>query len=287
MIKVGVLLAVIPLVMWGAGDYIAAKMSRKMSPFATNFAYSLYGLLLPLVVCFWYGFPSVTALTLAKFALVSCLLTAGFLSMVKGFSSGATGLIAPIANAYALITFIVSFLFFHESVKLVQLPAALLIIFGICLVSYHEEHRKNKVVLYSIGFGLVAMLLFGVGFALFATITTYRWYQNQLLLSVVSTFTAPLLLYKYEKKVSRKNIAKILTNKLSILGGFVGSFGTLGLFAAIGHGGGVVVVATITSAAPLFTALLAYKFDHEHLSIRQRFGTILVVGGVIALNLVS
>jgi drug/metabolite transporter (DMT)-like permease len=287
MIKVGVLLAIVPLVMWGAGDYVAAKMSRKMSVFATNFVYSFYGILIPFVACIFYGFPSVTVAAVIKFTVVSSLLTAGFLSMVKGFSTGATGLIAPIANAYALITFLVSLSFFHESVKLVQFPAAVLIVLGIFLVSYHKEHLKNKVVLYSIGFGLVAMLLFGVGFALFATINTYRWYQNQLLLNVVSFLTAPLLLYKYEKKLSKKSIRKILTNKLGILGGFLGSIGAMGLFAAIALGGSVVVVATITSAAPLFTAFLAYIVDREHLTIQQRFGTILVVGGVIALNVVS
>jgi drug/metabolite transporter (DMT)-like permease len=275
------------MVLWGSGDYFAAKLSRKISPFATNFVFSVYGVLVPLAICAFFGFPDIALTVFAKFLLVSGLLSCGFLSMVKGFSKGATGLIAPIANAYAIVTLAVSVLFLDASFKVQQLPSISLIIIGVVVVSYHRPGRKNKHAVKSVLYGLLAMLFFGVGFSLLTKITVYTWYQNQLLLSVAAVLLSVPILFAAEKRSPLKIMRKSLTYKNGFVGGIMGSVGALGMFGALAAGGSVVLTATIASAAPLFTSYLAYKLDKEHLALRQRVGTIMVVCGVIVLNIVA
>ena len=285
MLHVGILLSLVPLVFWGAGDYVAAKLSRKMSSLEINFVYVTYSLIPPTVICIFFGFPNVSAFVFAKFLLMSSIITAGFLCMVKGFSKGAIGLIAPLANAYAIVTLLVSVVFLGVKFSAHQIPAILIVVAGVAVVSYQKSKYKDKTAAYSVIYGLLAMIFFGIGFALMAKINIFEWYQNQLMLGVTSLLVGVIIMFVYERKHPFRAMIRSSKSKLGIAGSLIATTGTLGLFAAISISDNVILTATIASAAPLITALLAYKFDHEHLNIRQRIGTIMVVGGVILLNI--
>jgi len=158
---------------------------------------------------------------------------------------------------------------------------------GVAVVSYHKSKHRTKSSAYSVIFGLAAMVSFGFGFAVLSTIEGYRWYQNMLLLSFAGAVYAPILMLIFVKKHPVKKMLQASKSRLGLFGALAGSAGSLGLFAAIEVSNNVVLVATIASAAPLCTAFLAYKFENERLSKRQRMGTVLVVGGVVLLNVVG
>ena len=284
MMHIGILLSLLPLVFWGTGDYVAAKLSRKMSSIQINFIYVFYSLIPPIIICCFFGFPSVSAFVFAKFLIVSIFITAGFLAMVKGFSKGAIGLISPLANANSIVTLVVSVVFLGFKFNINQFLTILLIVAGIVVVSYQKSKYKDKMAVYSVVYGLLAMLFFGIGFALLAKINLFEWYQNQLMLGVASLLVGVVIMFIYEKNHPIKAMIQASKSGLGIFGSLLISVGTLGLFAAISVNGNIVLTATIASASPLITVLLAYKIDHEHLKLNQRIGAFMVVSGVILLN---
>ena len=285
--RAGLLFSLVPLVMWGLCDYVASKASRTLDPYSINFAFSVYSVPVPLIICFIKGFPHVSLGIFGLYFLATSLITFAFISMVAGFSKGTVGIVAPLANAYSVVTLFLLVLLFHEKVGLLQIPAVFLIVIGIALISYHKSKKSRQVIGFSVRYGIIAMILFGTGFTVIARINTNTtWYGNQLLLQVASLILAVIIMAVLTKK-RRKFQPLGLTSIYNIIGGIIGSLGLLGYFLALSFGASTVLVTAIGSAAPLVTALLAYKFDHERLHIQQRIGTFIIVASVIYVNLLS
>lgn len=282
----GILFSLIPLVGWGTADYIASKFSKKLDPATINLFFSVGSLIISLLVCSLLGFPEFTASALLKYLVISLALTGGFLSMVKAFSIGATGVVAPIANAYAVLTAIISVAILGEEIKLSGAIAIIVIIAGLTLLTYKKDPNHNKKDFeLSVKFSVLALVLFGVGFAMFDVASTQEWYQNNMLFQLVTVFVAISIYSLWLKKdrvVKLKQAAKI---PLLHLGAVFGGLGAAGLFLAIDNVDNIAIPAVVAAAAPLMTAFLAYKFDKEHLTIIQRFATIVIVSGIVLLSI--
>lgn len=282
----GILFSLIPLVGWGTADYIASKFSKKLDPVTINLFYSIIPLIISVSVCSFLGFPEVTAFALLKYLVISFALTGGFLSMIKAFSVGATGVVAPIANAYAVLTAILSVTILGEEMKLSGALAILIIIVGMTLLTYKKDPNHNKKDFQlSVKFSVLALLLFGVGFAMFDIASTQEWYQNNMLFQISSNFVAISLYSLWIKKDRIKKLKQALKLPLLHLGAVFGGLGAAGLFLAIDNVDNVAIPAVVAAAAPLMTAFLAYKFDKEHLTILQRFATVVIVSGIILLSI--
>ena len=99
-----VLLSLLPLVGWGAGDYIAARLSRNVNMFSLSFCMAIAGYLIAVPLCLAFGVPQISLGNILLFVSASALFNAGFLFMLRGFHYGPVGIVAPIANSYALVT---------------------------------------------------------------------------------------------------------------------------------------------------------------------------------------
>jgi drug/metabolite transporter (DMT)-like permease len=280
-----IIFSLIPLVGWGTSDYIASRYSKRLHPAMINLFFSLGGLMTAITVSSILGFPEITAFGLLQFIGVSVILTGGFLSMVHAYSVGATGVVSPIANSYAVLTAIISILFLHQELHAVSAVAMVTIIAGLVLLTYKKDPTHNKHDFEeSVRYSVLAMLLFGVGFALFDVVSTQEWYQNFMLFEISGVIVSISLFFAWSKKGYKKSLKQAGSIPLLYLGSVIAGLGTVGLFAAIGQAENIAIPATIVAAAPLVTAYLAFIYDNEHLTGIQRFASVVVVGGIVLLS---
>ncbi len=283
---IGILLSLVPLVGWGTADYIASRYSRQLSPVTINLFFATGATVTTFIVSLFLGFPNITVIGVLQYLGISILLTCGFISMVKAFSVGATGVVAPIANSYAVLTAIISVLFLGASMKIIGAIGLAVIVAGIALLTYKKDPNHNKKDFeQSVKFSIMALTFFGVGFALFDIASTQNWYQNNMMFQMTGVVVAISIYILWMKKDRVGQLKKALKFPLMYLGSVFGGLGAVGLFAAFDHVDNVAIPAAVAAAAPLMTAFLAYKYDKEHLTILQRFATFVVVSGIVLLSL--
>ena len=282
----GILFSLAPLIGWGTADYIASRYSRQLFPVTINLFFSIGATITTFTVSLIFGFPSITLVGFLQYLGISILLTCGFLSMVKAFSVGATGVVAPIANSYAVLTAIISVLFLGESMKISGAIGLVVIVAGIALLTYKKDPNHNKKdFVTSVRFSIMALIFFGVGFALFDIASTQNWYQNNMMFQMASVSLAVVIYIIRMKKDRVKQLRKAAKIPLLYLGSVFGGLGAVGLFAAFEQVENVAIPAAVAAAAPLMTAYLAYKYDKEHLSLHQRVATAIIVAGIVVLSL--
>ena len=285
---IGIAYSLLPLVAWGSGDYIASKLSKRIDSYTLSFFFSVIGWLAvaPLAIAMGAEFPTFDQIT--KFFIGSIGVNAGFIFMVKGFQNGPAGIVAPIANAYAIITAVSSWLIFGQSLSILSVLGIGVVVSGIALVSYAKplkgEFKNEHIALVS---SLLALVCFGLGFTFFGEAATGKWYENSLAFQSINVLVGAaiwVVLQKHDKVTSIKKIARM---KISYIGGSLGSIGAAGLFIALESIDEIAVPAAVAAAAPLVTAILAYVFDKEHLTVLQRFSTFIIVSGIVILAINS
>jgi drug/metabolite transporter (DMT)-like permease len=280
----GILFSLAPLIGWGAADYIASKYSRQLLPVTINLFFSAGATFITLIVCLFLGFPEITLVGLLQYLGISMLLTSGFLSMVKAFSIGATGVVAPIANSYAVLTAIISVVILSNEMKLTGVVGLIVIVIGIALLTYKKDPNHNKKDFErSVVFSIMALIFFGVGFSLFDIASSQQWYQNNMLFQMTGLVIATAIYIIWVKKDRIKKIQNASKLPLLYIGSIFGGLGAVGLFAAFEQVDNVAIPAAIAAAAPLVTAYMAYIYDKEHLTKIQRFASIVIVGGIVLL----
>jgi drug/metabolite transporter (DMT)-like permease len=285
----GILFSLMPLAGFGAGDYVASKMSKSLHPGATNLFFAVTNSILIGSFSIFFGLPVITLNVLIGFAIVNLIFSGGFIAMLYAFKNGATGIVAPIANAYAVITLLVSVLFLDSEINTLKAISVLVVVCGIILLSQDKTTSTEKTdktkLRKTVFFSVIAMFLFGLGFVGFDIVATQKWYQNAILSEIVA-IPVGLFIYLLWVKKNRVNLLKeVFRVRIAYVGSIVSAVAFVGLFLAIENSSNIVIPATIAAASPLVTALLARYFDLEKLHIHQRIGAVVVVGGIILLSL--
>lgn len=282
----GVFFSLFPLIGWGVGDYAASKLSRKLDSYTISLFFSLTGFVFSTPIALLFGAPVFYAYSIINFTIASLFINAGFLMLVRGFKYGPAGIVAPIANAYAIITTATAIVFLNENIELITLLGISVVVAGIAVVSYSKpkpgEFKDMKKTLQS---AIISLLMFGTGFYFFDKASVQDWNQNHILFEIVTVIVSGLIWVYFQKKNKLKQLKAATKIPLLYIGGFAGSAGLMGMFAALKITGSIAVPAAIGAAAPLMTAFLAYKFDKEHLTLLQRFATVIIVAGIIILSI--
>ena len=281
---IGVLYSLVPLIAWGTGDYIASKLSKNVNSFVLGFFFSAVGwvAIAPLAIVLGAKMPA--SEQVVKFLIGSLGVNIGFVLMVRGFQNGPTGIVAPISNAYAIVTAVLSWLLFDQNLSGKSIFGILVVILGIVFVSYAKpkkgEFKNERKALLS---SLFALLFFGIGFTFFGEAATGKWYENSFTFQTINLLVGSVMLLLFVKEKRLSLILSLARKKRVYIGGPLGSIGALGLFLALDTIDTVAIPAAIAAAAPLVTALLAYAIDKEHLTYLQRLATLVIVSGIILL----
>ena len=235
-----------------------------------------------------YGLPEFTPANLLQHAVSVILVNGAFLLFLKAFSYGQIGIVAVIANSYALVTVLGSALFLGVDITSQQWLAMAVVLFGIGLLSYVRDpknHPDGHKIIMSVIFSLLAMVGFGLGFMMFDVASTQEWHANFVVMQTMNIIAGPAILLVWTRgKGVLAAIRSVANYKVIWFGSVIASIGTLGLYGGIELTGNAAIPALFATGGPLVTSLLAFYFDKERMPLRKWAGALIVVAGIIALK---
>jgi drug/metabolite transporter (DMT)-like permease len=284
---IGVLFSLLPFFFWGISDYVSSRMSKKFHPGAINFFSSFLIGVVTISFCLLFGLPEFSLDIFKNFVLSSIFLTGGYVSLLLAFKNGKTGIIAPIANAYALVTLLFAVLFLKVETNSIQILAVLIIILGVFSLSYKKTNEKKFKIDRSVFIALASMTLYGIGFALFDVAATQEWYQNTILFQLSSFLVGIILGLVWMKANTWRYTSVVFVYRIGYTGVVAFAIGSVGIFIALENVNNVAVPASIAAASPLVTVFIARHYDKEHLLFRQYISAVVIVSGIAILGISS
>jgi len=285
----GILSGLLSMFGWGTSDFLAAKSSRRIGYLLTYFWTQLVAFLIALIY-FWIKLPTLNINNIPQYLIF--LLPAGFLFLVgtlafyKGLTEGQVSLVSPIGASWAMITVVLSVVFFKEVLQTNQIIAIIFIIFGIILVSVNLKELlkiKRLTLLGGIKEGLIAMLAWGISLFLMVPVSkSLGWFLPVFVSKLFGLLF--LVIYTMFSKKSLKIDLQIpllillfLIGFLDIIAFFAYSFGVEREYASI--------VAPVAASFPLVTIILARIFLKEKIVFNQALGIAGVIAGLILISI--
>jgi drug/metabolite transporter (DMT)-like permease len=275
------------MLFWGAGDFVAAILSRSIGNIRALLWTTIFGDLLIIVYATTTGDLFDFAFKAFFFAMAGGLLhTVGTLSFYKGLSKGKVSLVAPISSGWSLILVLAGVLLYGEVLTSPQIGAVALVIIGSLLVStdLRELFTSSKVRFTDPGipYAFVAMLAWGIGWLFFnEAVKQISWVIPNIILA--SSIIFFLLIYSL---ISKQSLSPPAGKSNWLMATFIGS-ATMGAY--ISYSIGVEkyltsLVGPLAAAYPLVTVVLAHLVLKEKVVLNQRLGMIGVIAGVILLS---
>jgi drug/metabolite transporter (DMT)-like permease len=272
-----VLLALAASASWGVSDFLGGLKARTLSVLTVLAVSQPAGLvLIGLVVAWRGGWPGWNWWVL--WAVLGGIAGAvGIGSLYKGLSVGSMGIVAPITSSSPLIPLTVG-LARGERPTAIQLAGIGLALVGVALAGWEPgtEGARGRAAVGA-GFALLAAVTFGssqVGLEEASNVDPY-WATFVLRVASVAVVMGALL-------ARRTPGPGRVWPTLAILG-LLDSGATV-LFAVATTKGLFSVVSVLASLYPVLVAILARVFLHERLSLVQRGGALVAIGGAAAIS---
>jgi drug/metabolite transporter (DMT)-like permease len=285
----GILLGLLSMLGWGTSDFLAAKSSRKIGYLLTYFWTQVIALAIALIY-FFVKFSTADLNNMLQYLVfllpAGVLFMIGTLSFYKGFTKGQVSLVSPIGASWAMVTVILSVIFFKEVLEINQIVAIVLIILGIVLVSVNLKELlkiRRFALLGRIKEGLIAMLAWGISlFLMVPASKALGW-----LVPVVALKFFGLLFLAIFVVFSKQSLK--INFRLSLLT-LLFFIGFLDMVAFFGYSLGVrgeyaSIIAPVAASFPLITVILARIFLKEKLVLNQAFGIIGIITGLILISI--
>lgn len=283
-----IIYALLSMVFWGLALFLAAVSSRRIGNILTLFWMQLFGFVIGIIyLLFNPGLVNLNLLTpfIPILAVIALLQAIGALAYYKGMVKGQVSLVSPLGASYGLITAVLSIVFLKEVLRLNQIAAILLIIFGMIIISISfRDLVKNRSIQLLTGTkeGIIAML--GWGISLFMLISPSKelgWFLPAIFFRFLIILF--LIIYILYSKLSVFPKTQKLPYKLLV---FIGFFDILAFFSyslgvSAGYGS---IVGPVSSASTLVTIFLGLIFLKESLGIRKIIGVMAIVGGLILIS---
>lgn len=281
--------ALMSMFFWGLALFLAAIASRKIGNILTLFWMQIFGFVIGCIYLL-FNLNLVNLNLILSFipilALIALLQTTGTLAYYNGMVKGQVSLVSPLGASYGLITAVLSLVFLKEVLRLNQIVAILLIIFGMIIISINlKDILKNKSIQLLTGTkeGIIAMLGWGVSLFLLIFPSKYLgWFLPAIFFRFLMILI--LLIYILYSKVTIFPKAQKLPFKLLI---FIGLFDMMAFFSyslGVSKGFGSIV-GPVSSASTLVTIFLGCIFLKEKLSVRKIFGVMAIVGGLVLISI--
>ena len=268
---------------WGTSDFLANYASEKIGHFKTFFWSQFAGMVLTGAIMFYLQ-PTLrlSFSTVGILVLGSILYTTGYLYFYKAFEIGNVSVISAAINLNTVIAIILAYIFLGQRLTKTQLPAVVMIIIGITLVSINLNDFKKGTLSLLLGVRetIIASLAFGVFWNLsqilspqigWAPTTFFVKLIALLFLVILSFFTKSS--FKYDKKHLSILPTVILVGILEAIAVASVNFGLTV--------GDLVLINPISSALSVVTILLAVIFLREKISKIQLTGMVIALAGII------
>lgn len=280
------LFALISYVGWGTGDVFGTIASRKIGGYSTTFWAYLFGLI---IFSFYVPFARGDLKGYTP-QLIFINLGIGILSMIanvalnEGLRVGNPSLVGTIAAAFTGITVVLSILFLHEKVTLIQTYAIILIFAGVILSSLDFKTLRDRKSVLNRGviFALIAMVFWGIFFTGTKALSKdVGWFWPQYF-----TFALCPLIYVYLKiskqpfvLFTKKGVLKHLLLSASLL-----RAGDFSFQFALSRGA-AAIAAPIAGSFPTLFAVLSFFVFRERLTKQQICGIVVTLLGIVLLSM--
>ena len=225
--------------------------------------------------------PNLTAFTIA-FAAGLLGIMIGDTLYIYALKMVGVARVMPVANTYPLFSTLGAFLFLGEEIRLPVIVGALVIIFGLWLISPKGE-QKSSFTLKTFFLTFICAPIWGAGILLLGYALNY---YTVLALNAVRLPLIALILigFSYSRgynpiKLDRRTI--LLLSLAGILGLTVGNV----LFLLGIDSIGVARAVPLSSTSPIFSTIVGSVFLHEKVSLKVYFSAAIVVLGIIQITI--
>lgn len=275
---------------WGTSDFLASQFSEKIGHTRTLFYSQIAGLLLvALLVFFRASHFTFTPLLLLLTIFSGIAYALGYLMFYQAFEIGNVSVISSVVNLQNVFVIAVAFFFFHQRISGIQIPALVLLLAGVTIVSINFDDLKKGAVTLLIGVKecLMAAVLFGVFFWPFNQYVLLR--ADFLTVNLVSKFVAIITVFGVSL-LTKKNL-QLPKSKWSFKA--MAPIAAVGILEAVGvlsvsgglSVGNAIIINPISSALTVVTVGLAMIFLKEKISKTQGMGIFITVIGIVMMGL--
>lgn len=269
---------------WGTSDFLANSASEKVGHDKAFFWSQIAGLaLIILLVIFTTPSFAMTPLLLGLTIFGGIAYAFGYLLFYRGFEIGNVSVVSATINIQVLFIIAISFFLRGQNLTPLQIPAIILLLTGVTLVSVNLSNlRKGTIsLLKGVKETIAATVMFGV----------FYWPLNEfivenadwLAVGFITKLTAIITVFLIATFRKQSLVVKQRNNKLYVLIAAVGILEAIGVLSATygqSYGDGIIV-APISSALTVVTVGLAMIFTKERINKLQGLGIALAVIGII------
>lgn len=270
---------------WGISDFFANFASEKIGNIKTFFWSQLAGLSLILLILI-FTLPAFSiSLSLIPLLLLSVVgYIIGYLFYYKSFEIGNLSVVAVVINLNAIFTMLVAYFVRGQRLTGFQIPAVVLVILGVLLVSVNfEDLFKSKSV--TLLKGVKEAIIASVGFGILCwPVTEYlvekmNWLWETAIVRVLAIlFVFMIIMFKKQSLKMPKNINNIW--KTVFVVGLLEASAVLSLNYGFTVGDSILI-APIANSVAIVTVTMAVIFLKEKISKIQLAGIILTIFGII------
>lgn len=269
---------------WGTSDFLANSASEKIGHLKTFFWSQVAGLILiALMVLVIQPSFVMSPIFLGMTIFGGVAYAFGYLFFYKGFEIGNVSVVSAVINFQVLFIIAISFFLRGQTLTALQIPALILLLIGITLVSvnFNDLRRGTVSLLSGVKETLLSSVIFGV----------FYWPLNEyvvekvdwLAVSLLTKLTAIIVVFLISLRGKETLVIKNKTNKFLVLVAVVGLLEAVGVLSAtfgMSYGDGIIV-APIASALTVVTVTLAMIFSKERINRIQGVGIALAVLGIV------
>ncbi len=268
---------------WGTSDFFANQASDKVGHTKALFWSQIAGILLILLAVLVVE-PSFVLTPYLIFLIVICGIgyALGYLYFYNAFEIGNVSVVSAVINSQNIFIVLIAYFLFGQRLTPFQIPALILLIIGILMVSVDfKELTSEKVSLVKgVKETLIAATMFGV---LYWPINEYvaeraNWLVVTLLVKAVAIASVYLIARFKSQKLSLPGKGSI--KKIIIAVGLLEAIGVLSTSYGVAYGDSIIV-GPISSSLTVVTVTLAFIFLKERLKNIQWAGIAVVIIGII------
>jgi drug/metabolite transporter (DMT)-like permease len=271
------LFALLAATAWGSGDFTNGFVARRVGSFYTILISYHFGLLVLVVVALARHEPLSAPIDLIWGALAGISGMAGLAFLLRGFSAGRMGIVAPVSAVLATALPVLFAAFTEGLPHVLQLAG-----FGLGLVSIWLLSRPEKLAGRPAGLGMA--LLAGLGFGGLFTMLGQIDKQAVFWPLAAGRLACCVLILAFAFLTRRP--VSLRRAPLALLGfaGTVDVTGNLFFLLAV-QSGRLDVAAVLGSFYPAVTAILAWLITREHIARLQVFGVALAVIAIMLITI--
>jgi len=273
---------------WGTSDFFANSSSEKIGHFRTFFWSQIAGMIMMGVfMLFIRPIFLTTPQTVGLLIFASILYAVGYLLFYKAFEIGNVSVVSATINLNTVIGIILAYIFLGQRLTNTQLPAVLMIVVGVILVSVNLKDVTKKgslSLLAGVKETILASLAFGIFWNLSQILSQkIGWLPTTFYVKTIAiVFLIVMAFFNKKDSSFQKKHIKIIP--IVILIGLLEA----GAVASVNFGltiGDLVLVTPISSALSVVTISLAIIFLKEKITKIQGIGMGLAILGIIICGL--